>query len=420
MSEDFKYIPRNQRKKNNFKSKSLIFALALLIAVVISGLSIINILEGKIPYKPGQASDGEQLTPIGDKPFNILILGKDSDSFKKPGRTDTIIVMRIDPNRKKAYLISVPRDTRVDIQNQGRGKINSAYIKGDIGLAQNTVENLLNIKIARFFIVNWKGFENIIDAIGGVNVDVEKKMYYQGWRTNIDIKQGKQLLNGKQALNYVRFRNDSLGDLGRIPRQQKFISSIVSQAKQIKNIFKLPQIVNSLIEHTRTNAKFSELLWLGKIFWGIKKNDVSMDTLPGDGKMINGVSYFIADEDTMPLYQLKLGAPISINDLSNKIKVSVYNASGVNGTALSKAEYLRTKGFRIYNVRTAEEKRDKSIILYEENKEIYAKIVATHFPGVNIKLKDKRLYNTSADVLVLVGKDQVSNYSASPIGANYN
>ena len=148
------------------------------------------------------------------------------------GRSDTLMVASVDMDSHKAALLSVPRDTRVAIDGHGYDKINHAYAFGGHELSKSTVERLLGTHIAHYVIIDTKAFQRIIDALGGVDIDVDKRMHYEDpWDDNgglvIDLYPGQQHLDGAKAIQYVRYR-DGEGDIGRIGRQQKFMKAVPS------------------------------------------------------------------------------------------------------------------------------------------------------------------------------------------------
>ena len=157
------------------------------------------------------------------------------------GRSDTLMVATLDPKKDQAALMSVPRDTRVKIKGHGWDKINAAYAYGSAKggpeagekLAQRTVEDFLGVNMDHYVVVNIQAFQKIIDAIGGIDIDVEKRMYYEDpWDDDggliIDLQPGMQHMDGKTAVTYVRYRDEE-GDIGRIKRQQKFMKACMDK-----------------------------------------------------------------------------------------------------------------------------------------------------------------------------------------------
>lgn len=388
--------------KNSLAVKVLFLTMLLVAGASIYAKGITDRLQ------KDQTTDG--MEPIENQPFNILLLGKDAADFETPGRTDTILVVNIDPVKKKAFLVSVPRDTKVRINGRS-SKINAAYAKGGADLTAQKVQELLDIKISRYFLVNWGGFENLVDLVGGVVIDVEKRMHYRGAGTYIELNPGKQLLNGKKALMYVRFRNDRQGDIGRMPRQQKFVFAFIDQSKQFKNILKLPQLIDGIVENVRTNSSSSELLWLGKSFWGFTKTDLKSEILPGAGKMVNGVSYFVLNDDELPAVSSKLGweTKKAFESRSLPIAANVYNAGDIEGLANTVSQTLGNKGYMISEVKTARRKYRNTTIFYGTNGLEKAKLTSFYLSKrfSSIELVESPDINNNADLSIYIGKKGV-------------
>ncbi len=230
--------------------------------------------------------------------INILFLGVDERKEDR-GRSDTLIFVSLDLIDKKIDILSIPRDTRVLIPGFGYDKINHAYHYGGVDLAVRTVEEFLGIPINYYAKMNFQQFEKLIDAIGGVDIEVEKPMYYRD-RTDklyIRLTPGKHHLNGKDALGYVRFRYDPLGDFGRIERQQKFLRALYDQMKNKISLTNLPQYINLVGSTIETNVSFYEALFLASKFINIEEKDINMSMMPGIPENINGISYVIPDID---------------------------------------------------------------------------------------------------------------------------
>jgi len=213
-------------------------------------------------YAPVEASDvdtgdehKDELQPArkkGDEPFTVLLMGTDSRSEADRGRPDTIILAAANPKTQKVTLLSIPRDTYVEIAGKGKkDKINHAYNYGT-GTMLKTVEELLDIPVDYYVMINFKGFEDLIDEIGGIEIDVEKRMYYKSSDTYINLYPGRQVLNGEQALGYARFRRDAEGDFGRNRRQQEVLKALADQAVSLKNadkVFGMLDILGKNIKH---------------------------------------------------------------------------------------------------------------------------------------------------------------------------
>ncbi|KAF0134812.1 MAG: cell envelope-related transcriptional attenuator [Candidatus Saganbacteria bacterium] len=229
------------------------------------------------------------------KETNILVMGLDQG--EEIHRSDTIMVVHINPKKSTANVISIPRDTYVAIPGFGMDKINHAYAFGGPELSKATVENLFGIKIPFYVSVDTGNLAELIDEIGGITIDVEKKMFYIDHSQNlfVDLNPGRQRLSGVKALSYLRYRQDG-GDLHRIMRQQKFIKALSSQITSRENIIKSPQIVLKLFSYLDTNLNSREILGLAinmrKIF---DYGQINMYSISGSDMQINGVYYMQPD-----------------------------------------------------------------------------------------------------------------------------
>lgn len=225
---------------------------------------------------------------------NVLVLGVD-DVYGH--RSDTIMVLHIDPENKAASVVSIPRDTIVTIPGRGLDKVNHAFAYGGVDLSRRTAEEFLRVSIPYYIIVNLAGIENLIDQIGGVTVDVEKRMYYADYAGDlfIDLQPGVQKLSGRQAMGYLRFRHSD-NDFGRIGRQQKFLRSIASELTKRENVLKSPGIFLSLLSCVETNLNSREILGLSLAMRGANElSRVNMATIPGTDFMVDGIYYWKPD-----------------------------------------------------------------------------------------------------------------------------
>ncbi|HWR41636.1 LCP family protein [Sporomusa sp.] len=237
---------------------------------------------------------GANVTGMPHK-VNILVMGVDERS-DDVGRSDTMFVVTVDTSTKEVSLLSIPRDTRVKIPGYGWDKINHAYAEGGHKLSQRAVEDLLGIQMDYYAIINFAAFNKIVDAVGGVTIDVEKRMYYEDPYDNllIDLKPGVQKLDGRTAIKYVRYRDEE-GDIGRIERQQKFVKAML---KEISSPFILPRVpgiireVNSAINTDMTTA---EMLNLAKLLNDASKAGLKTEMVPGKPAYIADISYWLPD-----------------------------------------------------------------------------------------------------------------------------
>ena len=227
---------------------------------------------------------------------NIVVLGVDERS-DDVGRSDTLFVVMFDSKTKSASLLSIPRDTRVRIPGHGWDKINHAYAYGGRELTQKTTEELLGLKINNYVMVDFKGFTGLVDAIGGIDIDVEKDMYYHDtWDGfTIDLKKGRQHLDGKTAIQYVRYRDEE-GDIGRIRRQQHFLMAVYDKITSADMLLHIPGLAKQLTSMVKTDLPLSDMVELGKALHAmVKEKGLSMAMVPGTPKYIDGISYWLPD-----------------------------------------------------------------------------------------------------------------------------
>jgi LCP family protein required for cell wall assembly len=220
--------------------------------------------------------------------LTILVVGADEnrDNRKRVvdtmARTDTILVAQVDFVNQRIHALSIPRDTLVRIPRHGWGKINSAHALGGPRLLVETVSNLLgNLQIDEVVIVSYKAFEEAIDALGGVTIEVEKRMrYHDNWGDlHVDLQPGVQHLNGKQALGYVRYRHSD-SDFHRIERQQKFMRAVKARLKDPSVWMRAPQVLAAGLRHTRTTMEFEQLLALALFARQLSDEQIRTETLP--------------------------------------------------------------------------------------------------------------------------------------------
>lgn len=230
--------------------------------------------------------------------MNIMVLGVDERS-DDVGRSDTLFVITVDTNTKEVAMLSIPRDTRVKIPGHGYDKINHAYAEGGHTLSQKAVEGLLGIPIDHYILIDFTSFHKIVDAIGGVDIDVEKRMYYEDPYDGkdglvIDLKPGFQHLDGNTAIQYVRYRDEE-GDIGRVQRQQKFIKALMKEVASPSVITRIPAIIQQVSSAVKTDMSTTEMLSMAKILNDAYKNGLKTDMVPGKPAFISDVSYWLPD-----------------------------------------------------------------------------------------------------------------------------
>lgn len=228
------------------------------------------------------------------KTVHILLLGVDARPGEIASRSDTMVLVSINRKIKKLVLISIPRDTRVH-SARGSGKLNMVnQFEGPEAVCK-AVANLLEVPVHYYALTNFAGFERLIDAMGGVymEVDVDLKSYSSGG----SLRKGYQHLNGKQALKYARYRSPQEGDIGRTRRQQILLKAIGESLTRKENLPRLPALINQVRENIDTNVSPADMLYLATLAPGFRGEDVIMQTLPGYHYMdpYSGASYWEVD-----------------------------------------------------------------------------------------------------------------------------
>ena len=207
----------------------------------------------------------------GKERVNILLLGGDARDAadNELARSDSMIVLSIDPVTKQANLMSVLRDTYTEIEGYRNGRINTAITLGGAPLAMKTIGDLVGLEIQYYVYTEFEGFKALVDSIGGVYFDVEKNMKYTDNadknRYDIDLKAGYQLLDGDKALQYVRFRHDALSDYTRTERQRNFLMAVAKQAASTWNVIRLSEIIEDVSPHIDTNMSVTDMIKLGQL-----------------------------------------------------------------------------------------------------------------------------------------------------------
>jgi len=305
-----------------------------------------------VPQAAPPAAPPAPLNPFRQDPLYLLLVGTDIDVTA--GRTDTMIVLAADFERQAIALLSVPRDTRIELGDHGTQKINAAFPTGGSTLACQAVANLIQKPIHHFLHCDLQAFEEAVDAIGGVTVDVEKPMRYrdraQGLR--IDLQPGPQRLDGQHAMQYVRFRKDKLGDLGRIQRQQTFLKAVAKELCRPEQLPKLPGIVQALSRHLETTMSVPQALYLAKLLATIGPERLTTGQLPGQGQYLDEISYFLpAATAVTALDDLLAAAPGAAQAATRTPStaglapaVTIYNGSDRLGLERVVAEHLTSEG----------------------------------------------------------------------------
>jgi polyisoprenyl-teichoic acid--peptidoglycan teichoic acid transferase len=228
------------------------------------------------------------------EPISVALLGVDQRENDK-GRTDTIIILTVNPNTNSVKMLSIPRDTRVDIIGKDKlDKINHAYAFGGVEMSINTIENFLDIPIDYYIQINMEGFKEIVDSVGGVTVENDLDFTIDGRH----YAKGTLNLNGDRALYYARMRyEDPRGDFGRQMRQRQVIQAVINKGASLNSLTNFGDIFSALGNNVKTNLTFDEMVTIQSKYKGAK-NSIEQIEMNAQGTMINDVSYqIITDQE---------------------------------------------------------------------------------------------------------------------------
>jgi polyisoprenyl-teichoic acid--peptidoglycan teichoic acid transferase len=316
------------------------------------------------------------------RPVSVLIMGIDrvpnavgKDALFS-GRSDTMLLLRMDPQRNSINMLSIPRDTQVEVPGIGVTKINQANASGGPLLARETVAGALNgVEIDRYVRVSTDAFRELVNLLGGIRVYVPKDMQYQDktQNLNIDLKAGWQQMNGDQAEQFARFRNDDFGDIGRVQRQQALLKALREQVSNPLTIARIPSIIKSMEKYIDTNLTFEEMLAMVNLGLKMEQKDFQMVLLPGRFSGVNEfrASYWVMDtagrDRIMQEYfqQAADGADSAATPSQYDLRIAIQNAADDPEAATKLADYLARKGYT--NVFAAkpwsENQRDTQVIV---------------------------------------------------------
>ena len=297
------------------------------------------------------------------RPVNILVMGIDRvpDAPKNSpqvfaGRSDTMLLLRLDPTDKSVRMLSIPRDTQVEIPGVGVEKINDANVEGGPALAARVVSRTLNdVPIDRYVRVTTEAFRELVDLVGGVEVFVPYPMKYVDvtQNLNIDLEQGWQTLNGDQAEQFARFRKDQYGDIGRVQRQQSLLKALRQRLVSPTVLPRLPEAIRVMQQYVDTNLSLEEMLALVGFGLKLETDDFKMVLLPGRFSAPNEyvASYWIMDpagRDRVMREYFQQNSEWSSSDISssvNHVRVAIQNATDDPELSYRVAKYLAEKDF---------------------------------------------------------------------------
>ena len=250
-------------------------------------------------FMSGSLRDANAFADIVENDLGyVLIMGVDRRDGDV-GRSDTLMLAAVDEEQGRATLLSIPRDTRVEVGTYGYDKINHAYAFGGHEMTLAAVEKIVGVPVTHYVLIDTSAFERIVDAVGGVDINVEKRMHYEDpWDDNgglvIDLQPGEQHMTGAQAIQYVRYR-DGEGDIGRIARQQHFMRALLAQFLSPQVIPRLAAVVDEVKNAVETDLSTRQLLTLAKRMKDIEAGGMTMQMVIGTPAYLGDISYWIPD-----------------------------------------------------------------------------------------------------------------------------
>lgn len=368
--------------------------------------------------------DQSKLPSIKNK-IIVLAMGVDSngrgtDPFKGT-RTDVMIVTALDPVNKTINAISIPRDSKVFLaDSKGVDKINAAHAYGGPELAVKTVEETLGINIDYYMVIDYAGLKELVKALGGVEVYVEKEMRYtdRSARLFIDLKPGKQLLDAEHAEMYLRFRHDPEADIGRIKRQQWFLKGVIEKLKNPTIIFKIPQLIELSKRYTQTDMSLGTMLKIAGFVKDVDFKNIQVATLPGYPSQNSRVSYWLVDVNKAQVlvdrliygYENSETAEVPEGAEETPITLSIlYNSEKEEALTGLLTEIEQTNYYKIVCKNRTREPHTKIIshtnrATLNETKHLRDKL--SEFNSAPIFLSPDEIYCAPSDYTIVLGKDQ--------------
>lgn len=399
-------------------------------------LSLLVVATGAIALRDRAAfpggPEGSVLNPLpppfsGSQRLNLVLIG--ADDREQRGRSDTLMVVQINPVQRRAVLLSIPRDLRVSIPGHGEQKVNHAYHYGGAKLTRRTVEQLLGIKTDGHIKVNLDGFVKAVDILGGVDLNVED-IEGQGRGMNYDcpqdglvihLKPGYQHLTGYKAMGYVRYRKSNIPgqggtDFQRAERQQKFVKAMIAQKLRVTNLPALYRAGREVFGCVTTTLSWRQMLDLMRFVRELGPGDLKSFTVPGDDQMIGDTYYCMLKEDEYRTLMADAegflqgaAAPEANTDVaSGPCRVQVLNGSGVTGAAIKAADRLKAEGFEVVSVGNAARADYKAtVVMYRGNVRSEAQRVADVLGGGDVQedVGAGEAPPGTAQVQVTLGKD---------------
>ncbi len=358
------------------------------------------------------------------RPVNILVLGIDElanvsagspDLFKS--RSDTILLLRFDPQEPSLKMLSIPRDTRVENQGLTIPKINQANADGGPTLAAKVISSTFNdIPIHRYLRVTTGGFRELVDLLGGIEIYVPQRMLYQDLtqNLNIDLQPGWQTLDGAGAEQFARFRGDQKGDIGRVQRQQMVLKALKERLKNPLILAKLPEAIRIMQQYIDTNLTPEEIFALVSFSLNIDKDNLNLILLPGRFSYPQEyeLSYWIMDnnvkDNILKTYFNQNPSSVNFPEINNTpvtdLRIALENTTKINGLATSVFNHLGKQNFtNCYFLNDSELNLEKTQIIVQKGNLEAAKIIQQRLGIGEIDVSSTG--DLDSDLTIKVGQD---------------
>jgi LCP family protein required for cell wall assembly len=384
-------------------------------------IALFVLLAGAFGYVEYKGGFGNALAPFiptpdlaqvfGKQNLRVLVMGLDENwttsdvAYTALARTDTNLAVNIDLGSKQISVLSIPRDLWVYIPKSGYGKLNEAYGDGGPQRVEATiVKNLSTPAFDYYVVLRLDATKNIIDALDGIDVPVEKDMEYDDtWgHLHIHLKKGLHHLNGEQAVGYIRFRHDPEGDFGRMRRQRQVVQILAKRMRDPAIAVHLPALLGVIKDNVRTDMPFGKLYDLALGMRGVSSESVHSAVLPVDVGWTNGESVLFAQSEAQKVIRKYLVAGYGNGFDPSNVRVSVENGSGTPGAASAVADYLRQRGFNVVETRNAK-KFDSLKTTIKTADQSVAGEVARELPIKNPQIAVGPV--DGVDVVIVVGRD---------------
>lgn len=356
--------------------------------------------------------------PLAER-VHVLILGLDYVPTATARRSDTIFVASV--REGDVRLIAIPRDTHVKFPDGRVEKVNAAYAFGGAELARRVVSNFLGIEIKYYIVIDYDGFERLVDLIGGVTVTVEKPLKDDKTKPPIDIAAGTQKLTGKMALGYIRYRDNVTGDLGRLQRQKQLLEALLRQGLRDQSLNNVQQMVTTAQKYIETNIAPVVLYRLAQRVQNLRPEQVQIKQIPGESvckSAKEGGCYIEPDPVRTAQLVNKMLRGLDVVT-ADEVRVKVLNGSGATGIARRVGEILRNEGFSVVHVGNADRfdylqsyiiditgNAKKIELLRERSLRSLLKVVKPEEISATMKgLAAKGVTHDGADAIIILGQD---------------